>query len=60
MMPHYHINLFWSGEGGCWIADVSDLRYCSAHGETPDEAVGKIRIAINLHLERCIAHGAPS
>jgi predicted RNase H-like HicB family nuclease len=37
--PHYHINVFWSDEDDCWIADVPDLRYCSAHGGTPAEAV---------------------
>ena len=23
--PHYHINLFWSAEDECWIAEVPDL-----------------------------------
>ena len=32
--PHYHINLFWSAEDECWIADVPDLKPCSAHGDT--------------------------
>ena len=35
--PHYHINLFWSAEDECWIADVPDLRPCSSHGDTPEE-----------------------
>jgi predicted RNase H-like HicB family nuclease len=38
MNPRYHINVFWSDEDSCWIADVPDLRYCSAHGDTPEEA----------------------
>lgn len=48
---HYHINLFWSDDDGCWIADVPDLKYCSAHGDTPDEAVASIQEAIGLWLE---------
>lgn len=44
--PHYHINLFWSADDACWIADVPDLRYCSAHGNTPGEAVANIRDAV--------------
>jgi predicted RNase H-like HicB family nuclease len=36
---HHHINLMWSAEDACWIADVPDLRYCSAHGDTPKEAL---------------------
>ncbi|WP_375286958.1 type II toxin-antitoxin system HicB family antitoxin [Sphingomonas sp.] len=42
----YHINLFWSREDECWIADVPDLRYCTTHGETPDEALTNVREAI--------------
>ena len=37
-MDRYHINIFWSDEDECWIADVPDLRYCSAHGATPEDA----------------------
>ncbi|MDJ0978727.1 MAG: type II toxin-antitoxin system HicB family antitoxin [Erythrobacter sp.] len=48
---HYHINLFWSDEDGCWIADVPDLKYCSAHGDTPDEAIASIQEAIEGWLE---------
>ena len=44
--PHYHINLFWSGEDSCWIADVPDLRPCAAHGETRAEALAHIDDAI--------------
>ena len=44
--PHYHINLFWSDDDLCWIADVPDLTYCSAHGNTPREAVANIHDAV--------------
>ncbi|UVO50347.1 type II toxin-antitoxin system HicB family antitoxin [Sphingomonas sp. SUN019] len=59
MTPRYHINVFWSSEDDCWIADVPDLRYCSAHGTTPDEAVVEAQVAINLYLESLAAHGDP-
>ena len=49
--PHYHINLFWSEDDGVWIADVPDLKYCSAHGSTPTEAAEEVRVAIQLWLE---------
>lgn len=49
--PHYHINLFWSDEDGCWIADVPDLRPCSAHGETRAEAIANVNDAIAGWLE---------
>ena len=51
MQPRYHMNVFWSDEDGCWIADVPDLRHCSAHGETPKEAVSEAEVAIELWLE---------
>jgi predicted RNase H-like HicB family nuclease len=44
--PHYHINLFWSDEDRCWIADVPDLRPCSAHGNSRQEAIANIHDAI--------------
>jgi predicted RNase H-like HicB family nuclease len=49
--PHYHINLFWSAEDACWIADVPDLRPCSAHGDTRAEALAHINDAISGWLE---------
>lgn len=59
MVHHYHINVFWSGEDGCWIADVPDLKYCSAHGETPAEAVTEAQVAIQLWLETAEEEGIP-
>lgn len=41
-MTEYHINLFWSEEDACWIGDIPDLKYCSAHGETPDAALREV------------------
>ena len=57
--PHYHINLSWSAEDACWIADVPDLRPCSAHGDTPEEAVAGIRNAIEGWLETARAANLP-
>jgi predicted RNase H-like HicB family nuclease len=49
--PHYHINLFWSAEDSCWIADAPDLKPCSAHGDTRAEALANINDAIAGWLE---------
>lgn len=57
--PHYHINLFWSDDDECWIADVPDLRYCSAHGDTPAEAVANIHDAVQGWLEVARDHDMP-
>lgn len=29
-MGDYHINIFFSEEDGCYVADIPDLEYCSA------------------------------
>lgn len=55
--PHYHINLFWSSEDDCWIADVPDLKPCSAHGDSPEEAIANIQDAIEGWLESARAGG---
>jgi predicted RNase H-like HicB family nuclease len=47
----YHINVFWSDEDECYIADIPDLRYCSAHGNTPGEALAEVLVAKELWLE---------
>jgi predicted RNase H-like HicB family nuclease len=59
MSPKYHLNIFWSVEDDCWIADVPDLKYCSAHGETATQAAAEAEVAIGLFIESLIAHGDP-
>ncbi len=59
MTPHYHINIFWSNEDDCWIADVPDLKYCSVHGATAEEAAKEIAIATKLWLEVSAERGEP-
>ena len=41
----YHINVFYSEEDGGYIADVPDLKSCSAFGATPEEALKEVLIA---------------
>ena len=57
--PRYHINLLWSDEDDCWIADVPDLRPCSAHGDTSDEALANIKHAIRGWIEVATDRGFP-
>lgn len=47
----YHINVFWSGEDACWVADIPDLRACSAFGDTPQQALAEVLIAKEGWLE---------
>jgi len=41
----YHINVFWSDEDGCYVADIPDLVSCSAFGATTEEAVAQLAVA---------------
>jgi predicted RNase H-like HicB family nuclease len=59
MTPHYHINLFWSDEDGSWIATVPDLRGCTAFGDTPEDALREIQIAMEGWLETAGECGIP-
>jgi len=58
-VPRYHINLFWSEEDNCWIADAPDLRFCATHGDSPEEALANIREAIEGWLEVARDKGLP-
>jgi predicted RNase H-like HicB family nuclease len=58
-MNEYHINLFFSEEDGGWIADIPDLLYCSAFGETPEEALREIQVAKSLWIETARAEHRP-
>ncbi len=51
MKARYHINVFYSEDDKCFIADIPDLKYCSAHGETPEEALREVLVAQALWLE---------
>jgi predicted RNase H-like HicB family nuclease len=55
----YHIHVYWSDEDQCWIADAPDLRFCSAHGQTPAEAVAELEVAVAGWLETARERGIP-
>ena len=41
-MQDYHINVFYSQDDRGYIADIPDLKFCSAFGETPEEALREV------------------
>jgi len=57
--PRYHINIFFSAADGCYVADIPDLRFCSAFGDSPAEALAEVLVAQELYLESCRNHGDP-
>lgn len=58
-MSDYHINIFYSQEDGEYIADIPDLKYCSASGATPEEALREVLVAKSLWLEAAQKNGKP-
>ncbi|MEQ8975375.1 MAG: type II toxin-antitoxin system HicB family antitoxin [Coleofasciculus sp. C1-SOL-03] len=58
-MKDYHINIFYSEEDEGYIADIPDLKYCSAFGETIEEAVQEILQAKAAWLKTAKAEGKP-
>ena len=58
-MKDYHINVFYSEDDGGYIADIPDLRFCSACGDTPEEAVREVQIAKAAWLKVAKTAGKP-
>ena len=50
-MNDYHINIFYSSEDEGFIADIPDLKFCSAFGETPEKALTEVLTAKKIWLE---------
>lgn len=58
-MTDYHINMFWSDEDEAWVADIPDLRQCSAVGANPQEALAEVLEAKQAWLDSAREHGDP-
>jgi predicted RNase H-like HicB family nuclease len=49
----------WSDEDGSYVADIPDLAFCSAFGDTPEEALRQVLIAKEAWLESAKGRGDP-
>lgn len=58
-MRDYHINIFYSEEDEGYIADIPDLRFCSAFGNTPEDAFRQVQIAKAAWIESARVEGKP-
>jgi predicted RNase H-like HicB family nuclease len=58
-MRDYHINLFYSEEDEGYIADIPDLKHCSAFSSTPEEALQEVLKAKEAWLETAYVNGKP-
>ena len=58
-MKDYHINIFYSDDDGGYIADIPDLKACSAFGATAEEALREVELAKSAWLEAAGVEGKP-
>jgi len=58
-MKDYPIIVFYSEEDEGYIADIPDFEYCSAFGDTPEEALRQLMLAGETWLEVMKAQGKP-
>ena len=58
-MNKYEINIFWSNEDGCFVAEVPELPGCAAHGETQETALENAKEAMTLWIETARQAGRP-
>jgi predicted RNase H-like HicB family nuclease len=58
-MTNYHINIFYSQEDDGYIADIPDLKYCSAFGETEEIALQEVLQAKAAWIETASETGKP-
>jgi len=58
-MSKYAITIFYSEEDEGYIAVVPELPGCSAFGETEEEALAEIRVAMELWLETAKKESRP-
>lgn len=59
MTADYHINIFFSEEDGCYVADLPDFEFCSALGATPEEALAELKVAREAWLASAREKGEP-
>jgi len=56
-MKDYHINIFYSQEDQGYIADIPDLKHCSAYGQNAQEALSEVLKAKEAWIETAKAKG---
>lgn len=58
-MKDYHINIFYSEEDKGYIADIPDLSFCSAFGDSPEEALKEVQQAKIVWMDAAREKGKP-
>lgn len=50
-MHRYAIAIHWSNEDGVFIAEVPELTGCAAHGDTQEQALAEVKVAMDLWID---------
>lgn len=58
-MSDYYIGIFFSEKDGGYIADIPDLKYCSAFGKTREEGLKEVQVAMAAWIEAARELGKP-
>ncbi len=58
-MEKYETIIFWSDEDQAFVADVPQLPGCMAHGNTQEEALNNVNVAIQLWIDTAREFGDP-
>ena len=56
-LRNHPVTILYSDEDECYLAVVSSVRHCTAHGDSPEEALREVREALTGLLEVATEHG---
>jgi len=56
-MPKYSITIQYDDTDKIYVASVPELEGCMAHGQTPEQAMKEIQVAMRLWLKVAEEHG---
>jgi predicted RNase H-like HicB family nuclease len=56
----YEVIIYWSREDDAFIAEMSELPGCIAHGGSYEEALDRVQDAARLWVDTARADGAPA
>ena len=51
MKPDYPIEIYYDDRDNIYVANIPDLKYCMAHGKTPEEALKEVLIVKEMWFE---------
>lgn len=58
-MSHYEIVIYWDKDDQIFVAEIPELAGCMADGNTQEEALSEIKIAMQLWLDTAREFGDP-